>query len=202
MSIETYCPGRTPHKRGQRNNSILNQINESEYAEDVKAIACDIVQCMYPLNAREKRKLQQVIFVLYQAHKEKGIPFDPFVAGKKMGLEPRFVKKMYAEFSPENSGLHFVNRVVAPSFILKCIIREIDMDDLSKKMCIEECIQFQRQHAHVFNCNPKAIASGFLKFFLESRGKEMTGEEYESCVGVSINTIEAAYKTVILALSS
>ena len=180
----------------KNNRSIMSDLKEYNFPDDVKHRANFIFNKMkLSLRRKNKRKLL-LFFCVYSAYKELNININPTELGKIFGLKQGEMQKTHSMFSQLQTGYKPVQRVISASDYIIDFCSQLDMEEYTDALLLFT-VDILDKHKELLQLVPQTVAAGILKYFMVIHGIEL--EDKNKLVDVcnrSATTQEAMYKKI------
>lgn len=181
-------------------HSIISDLKCYQLPDDVKNKADSIYLKMIPRTRRKKIRKQLVFFCVYCAYLELGIVVNPMQLGKQFGLTSGEVQRCGSLFSKLQTG--YTPPVVdstplnyVPGFCENLGLSTEAIEEISR---IYDAVSSNDER--LSQENPQTVASGLLKYYIETNGIVMKDSKAISVItNRSSVTIDSMYKRIAVA---
>lgn len=181
-------------------HSIIGDLKCYQLPDDIKNKADSIYLKMIQRTRRKKIRKQLVFFCTYCAYLELGINVNPMSLGEQFGLTHGEVQRCGSLFSKLQTGY-------APPVVDSTPLNYIPGFCESLGLTVETIEEISKIYKVVSSNdeglsqeNPQTVASGLLKYYIETNGITMKDPKVISSVtSRSSVTIDAMYKRIAIA---
>lgn len=178
-----------------KNLSILDDLKNFDFSDDIKKKANYIYNQMTPITKRSKNRKLLLFFCIYNAHKELRINVIPADIGKKFGLTQGDLRKANSMFSKLQTGYEPIQNEITINDFIQDYCEKLNLDNL------DEIIQFSdnvlKNNKELELTCPQTLAASMLKYYMVSNDIEFNDKTLLSIITNRSNTtIDTIYKKI------
>lgn len=185
-------------RRGKR--SIMQDIKDLFYSDDIKLKACDIFQNLKLGNVRRDSRKMAICYCLYQAHLYYGSRPDPMLIGQSLGLSKSLTHKAMSTYtSYSRTGYRGFDGYTDPIDLIPEYARdpsfrftEVSIEDMKS-----EWIKITTKYPDIMEKPPRTVVAAFIWWYMSIYGMNMDCNEFASKFGLSFTTIKTLYSEIV-----
>lgn len=180
----------------KNNRSIISDLKEYDFPDDVKHRANFIFSKMTLTIRRANKRKFLLFFCVYSAYKELNIPINPVDLRKVFGLKHGEMQKTHTMFSPLQTGYKSVQRVISATDYVIGFCDKLEMEQYSDELLAFSQLILER-HKELLQSVPQTVASGILMYFMVMNGIEINDKKFlADTTNRSETTVLAMYKRI------
>lgn len=185
------------HISNKKEHSILPDLKEYHFDDDIKNKADVIYNKMYYQVRRGKVRLQLVFYCTYCAHLELKRNVNPIQLGSIFGLTSSEVQKCYSQFSYLQTGYRAPSKNISPIELLPGYCEKLNfsqeaIDDIKKLST-----NILKKDPTLYEESPQTVASGLLRYYSLMNGITLeNSNDLSKITSRSMVTIENMYKRI------
>jgi transcription initiation factor TFIIIB Brf1 subunit/transcription initiation factor TFIIB len=184
----------TARKKSQK--SILKDMENLKYTDNVKNTADSIYKSMNQGTRRSRRRLQLIYSCIYKAHVALGITVDPKVIADDVGISQSSIISASSMYSEAQTGYSSCSKFTPASEYLPSYIRQFNLSDDLIDGAVEMCDQIVAKNSVLKEKSPATTAAGFLKYFLNINGIVVPSKDFTKVTHLSDATVNSVCKIV------
>ncbi|AYV86157.1 MAG: TFIIB transcription initiation factor [Solumvirus sp.] len=182
--------------------SILPDMVNMKFPEDIKIKANNIYLAMTKPTRRSEKRKMMIFYCIYNAYKEIGIPEDPRNIASTIGIKPTLITKATSLFSNSQTGYEPPNKFHRPNEYLSKICEELgiseqrlpEIDDLTNRVLDNDPGLLEEK--------PQKLAAAIINYWLACSGITLDKETKMKSAKQSIATIDTLIKKISIADNS
>lgn len=177
--------------------SILPELKAYSFTDDIKNMADVVYNKMRSQVRRGKIRDQLLFYCVYCAHCELKRNVNPIQLGKLFGLTQGEVQRCDSLFSPLQTGYRKPSNFTTPLSCLPECCAAIGLTEEAAEDILETAATILRKDPSLMQENPRTVASGLLRYYLETHGITIDNpQDMTNITNRSAATIETLYKRI------
>lgn len=169
---QRFCGGygEWAHVVNHTERSILPDLKQYAFADDIKNQADVIYNKMRYQVRRGKIRYQMLFFCVYCAHLELGRDVNPVQLGHQFGLTQGEVQRCDSLFSPLQTGYKPPSTNTSPLGYLPDYCRDMNLSQEAIADIMKMAATVLRKDPTLYQENPQTVAAGLLRYYTITNG--------------------------------
>lgn len=169
---QRFCGGygEWAHVVNHTERSILPDLKQYPFPDDIKNQADVIYNKMRYQVRRGKIRYQMLFFCIYCAHLELSRDVNPIQLGSQFGLTPGEVQRCDSLFSPLQTGYKPPSTNTSPLGYLPDYCRDMNLSQEAIDEIMKMATSVLRKDPTLYQENPQTVAAGLLRYYTITNG--------------------------------
>lgn len=185
------------HSITKTTRSILSDLAQYPYDDDIKNRADVIFNKMEYRVRRSTIRLQLLFYCVYCAHLELSREADPTEIGNRFGLTSGQIQKCHSLFAPLQTGYNPPVIVASPCTYVPGFFRKLGLSEEIVEDAIVNLKSILAKDRNLEQENPQTVAAGYLRYYMFINGIACDDASKISSVTQKSNvTIDTMYRKI------
>jgi hypothetical protein len=189
--------GEWGHVVTHTDRSILPDLKQYPFADDIKNQADVIYNKMKYQVRRGKIRFQMLFFCIYCAHLELGVDINPIQLGSQFGLSQGEVQRCDSLFSPLQTGYRPPSTNTSPMGYLPNYCQDMNLSHDAIEEIMKLAANILNKDSTLYQENPQTVAAGLLRYYIVTNGITTDDpQKVARITGRSNVTIEGMFRRI------